>query len=76
MTDENKWIIRGVTSFVIAMLLSDAIKTFIGFNYNPSIDGWDFRILINLAIYAVPFSILSFFLGKLLFKKSDKNREE
>ena len=76
MTDESKWIIRGVISTVIAILLSDAIKTLIGFNYNGPIDGWDFRILINLAIYAVPFSIPYFFLGKLLFKENNKNNKE
>ena len=76
MTDESKWIIRGVISTVIAILLSDAIKTLIGFNYSGPIDGWDFRILINLAIYAVPFSISYFFLGKLLFKKTSKNKKE
>ncbi len=76
MTDMNKQRSNAALSFVIASIIAFIIKNIIGFTYNASVHGLDYRILISLFIMLIPFLILYYSFDKLFFNKSNKNDDK
>lgn len=55
MNIKNKKSIQLTISIMLALIISDIVKSVVGFNYHMSRDGLDFRILISFAIYILIF---------------------
>lgn len=71
MTEKSKYrknFSSQMLTFIGAVIISDVIKSVSGFNYNFYTEGLDFRILINILIFAVPYFIFDFIFSKIFFK--------
>lgn len=72
MTEKNKRFSRLMFGFTIAFIISEVIRSVSGFNYNLVTDGLDFRILIDILIFAVPLIVADSILYKLFFNTDNK----
>lgn len=73
MKYETKRGLRTVISIMLAVFLSNIIKSIIGLEYFMPRDGLSYKLLIDFVIYMLIFSISYFIFGKVLLNKSNKN---
>lgn len=72
MAKKNRQFNRSILTVIIAFIISEVIRSVTGFTYTFSIDGLDFRILISMLIFAVPYFIFYFIFGKVFFNTGNK----
>ena len=73
MKYETKRGLRTAISIMLAVFLSNIIKSIIGLEYFMPRDGLSYKLLIDFVIYMLIFSISYFIFGKVLLSKSNKN---
>ena len=71
MKDETKRGLRVAISIILAVFISNIIKSMIGLDYIMQRDGLSYKLLIDFIIYISIFAISYFTVGKLLFNKSN-----